>query len=80
VIIINLKKIAAYNYILYFQVGNGDLGLVGGLALSEDLLIVADAAVRVYDIEGNLKTTLAPVPKGKFLLENTSSMSTATNK
>ncbi|KAL0883183.1 hypothetical protein ABMA27_016625 [Loxostege sticticalis] len=47
------------------EVGNGDLGLVGGLALSEDLLVVADVAVRVYDMEGNLKTTLAPVPKGR---------------
>lgn len=42
------------------------MGLVGGLALSEDLLIVADVAVRVYDIEGNLKNVFAPVPKGNL--------------
>ncbi|RVE49587.1 hypothetical protein evm_005815 [Chilo suppressalis] len=47
------------------EVGNGDLGLVGGLALSEDTLVVADVAVRIYDIEGNLKSTIAPVPKGR---------------
>ncbi|XP_075977823.1 tripartite motif-containing protein 3-like isoform X1 [Anticarsia gemmatalis] len=47
------------------EVGNGELGLVGGLALSEDLLIIADVAVRVYDIEGNLKNVFAPVPKGR---------------
>lgn len=39
---------------------------MGGLALSEDLLIIADVAVRIYDIEGNLKATLAPVPKGDY--------------
>lgn len=49
---------------LYFQIGNGNLGLVGGLALSEDMIVVADMAVRIYDVEGNLRTTLAPVPKG----------------
>ncbi|CAH2232804.1 jg16587 [Pararge aegeria aegeria] len=47
------------------EVGNGDLGLVGGLALTEDMLVVADVAVRVYDSEGNLQTTLAPIPKGR---------------
>ncbi|KAJ8731407.1 hypothetical protein PYW07_004571 [Mythimna separata] len=47
------------------EVGNGELGLVGGLALSEDLLIIADVAVRVYDTEGNLKNVFAPVPKGR---------------
>ncbi|XP_060803434.1 tripartite motif-containing protein 3 isoform X2 [Amyelois transitella] len=47
------------------EVGSGELGLVGGLALSQDLLIVADVAVKVYDLEGNLKNTLAPVPKGR---------------
>ncbi|XP_028042999.1 tripartite motif-containing protein 2-like isoform X2 [Bombyx mandarina] len=47
------------------EIGNGDLGLVGGLALSEDLIIIADVAVRIYDSEGNLKNTLAPVPKGR---------------
>ncbi|CAH0585748.1 unnamed protein product [Chrysodeixis includens] len=47
------------------EIGNGELGLVGGLALSEDLLIIADVAVRVYDIEGNLKNVFAPVPKGR---------------
>lgn len=50
------------------QIGNGDLGLVGGLAMSEDLIIIADVAVRVYDAEGNLQSTLAPVPKGKLRL------------
>lgn len=49
---------------LSFQIGNGNLGLVGGLALSEDMIVVADMAVRIYDVEGNLKTILAPVPKG----------------
>lgn len=47
------------------EVGNGELGLVGGLALSEDLLVIADVAVRVYDLEGNLINVLAPVPKGR---------------
>ncbi|KAI5644278.1 tripartite motif-containing 2 protein-like [Phthorimaea operculella] len=47
------------------EIGNGDLGLVGGLALAEDMIVVADVAVRIYDSEGNLKTTLAPVPKGR---------------
>ncbi|CAH0715571.1 unnamed protein product, partial [Brenthis ino] len=47
------------------EVGNGDLGLVGGLALTEDMLVVADVAVRVYDAEGNLQATLAPIPKGR---------------
>ncbi|XP_050351228.1 tripartite motif-containing protein 2-like isoform X1 [Nymphalis io] len=47
------------------EVGNGDLGLVGGLALTEDMIVVADVAVRVYDSEGNLQTTLAPIPKGR---------------
>ncbi|XP_026734551.1 tripartite motif-containing protein 2-like [Trichoplusia ni] len=47
------------------EIGNGELGLVGGIALSEDLLIIADVAVRVYDIEGNLKNVFAPVPKGR---------------
>ncbi|XP_047030528.1 tripartite motif-containing protein 2-like [Helicoverpa zea] len=47
------------------EIGNGELGLVGGLALSEDLLIIADVAVRVYDTEGNLKNVFAPVPKGR---------------
>ncbi|KAH9644852.1 hypothetical protein HF086_007940 [Spodoptera exigua] len=42
-----------------------ELGLVGGIALSEDLLIIADVAIRVYDIEGNLKNVFAPVPKGR---------------
>ncbi|KAJ2949034.1 hypothetical protein O0L34_g5976 [Tuta absoluta] len=47
------------------EIGNGDLGLVGGLALARDMIVVADVAVRIYDSEGNLKTTLAPVPKGR---------------
>ncbi|OWR44986.1 tripartite motif-containing protein 2 [Danaus plexippus plexippus] len=47
------------------EIGNGDLGLVGGLALTEDMLVIADVAVRVYDVDGNLQTTLAPIPKGR---------------
>ncbi|XP_045498120.1 tripartite motif-containing protein 2-like [Colias croceus] len=47
------------------EVGSGNLGLVGGLALTEDLIIIADVAVRIYDAEGNLQTILAPVPKGR---------------
>ncbi|XP_049873846.1 tripartite motif-containing protein 3-like isoform X2 [Pectinophora gossypiella] len=47
------------------EIGNGDLGLVGGLALAEDMIVIADVAVRIYDAEGNLRTTLAPVPKGR---------------
>ncbi|CAG4983022.1 unnamed protein product [Parnassius apollo] len=47
------------------EIGNGELGLVGGLALSEDMIIIADVAVRIYDSEGNLQNTLAPVPKGR---------------
>ncbi|XP_052753225.1 tripartite motif-containing protein 3-like [Galleria mellonella] len=47
------------------EVGGGELGLVGGLALSEDMLIVADVAIRVYDLDGNLKNVFAPVPKGR---------------
>ncbi|XP_047991750.1 tripartite motif-containing protein 2-like isoform X2 [Leguminivora glycinivorella] len=47
------------------EVGGGELGLVGGLALAGDVLVVADAAVRVYDAGGTLQATLAPVPKGR---------------
>ncbi|XP_063536362.1 tripartite motif-containing protein 2-like isoform X1 [Cydia strobilella] len=47
------------------EVGGGSLGLVGGLALAGDVLVVADAAVRVYDAAGALQATLAPVPKGR---------------
>ncbi|XP_041978982.1 tripartite motif-containing protein 2-like [Aricia agestis] len=47
------------------EIGSGDLGLVGGLALTDDLVIVADVAVRVFDAEGNLQKTMAPVPKGR---------------
>ncbi|XP_053609151.1 tripartite motif-containing protein 3-like isoform X2 [Plodia interpunctella] len=47
------------------EIGSGELGLVGGLALTKDLLVVADVAVKIYDLEGNLKNTFAPVPKGR---------------
>ncbi|CAG9102301.1 hypothetical protein JYU34_005884 [Plutella xylostella] len=47
------------------EVGNGDLGLVGGVALTEDMLVVADTSVKIYDLQGNLKATMAPVPKGR---------------
>ncbi|XP_063383958.1 uncharacterized protein LOC134670191 [Cydia fagiglandana] len=47
------------------EVGGGELGLVGGLALAGDVLVVADVAVRVYDASGALQATLAPVPKGR---------------
>ncbi|CAK1551041.1 unnamed protein product [Leptosia nina] len=47
------------------EVGNGDLGIVGGLAITEDLIIIADVAVRIYDAEGNLQNILAALPKGR---------------
>ncbi|XP_047503255.1 tripartite motif-containing protein 3-like isoform X1 [Pieris napi] len=47
------------------EIDSGNLGLVGGLALTEDLIIVADVAVRIYDSEGNLLSIRATVPKGR---------------
>ncbi|XP_045536386.1 tripartite motif-containing protein 2-like [Papilio machaon] len=47
------------------EIGSGELGLVGGLALSGDMVIIADVAVRIYDLQGNLRNTIAPVPKGR---------------
>ncbi|GBP88495.1 Tripartite motif-containing protein 2 [Eumeta japonica] len=50
---------------IVLEVGEGQLGLVGGVALSEELLVVADSAVRVYGPRGELRHTLANVPKGR---------------
>lgn len=47
------------------EVGSGELGLVGGVALTEQLVVIADTCIRVYDSSSTLLTTLAPVPKGR---------------
>ncbi|KOB72597.1 Tripartite motif-containing 2 protein-like protein [Operophtera brumata] len=47
------------------EIGTGVLNLVGGIAISEELIIIADVAVHVYNTEGRLQGTIAPVPKGR---------------
>lgn len=46
------------------------MGLVGGLALTEDMLVVADTCVRVYDSGGNLQSTFGQIPKGIYIPNN----------
>lgn len=50
---------------LEFEVGGYELGLVGGLCLSPDLLVVADTSIHIYNSKGEAVSTIAPIPKGR---------------